>query len=441
MDEARIDELEAALNDLDPRVRGQALAELASLAEENQVALEPEKPVANMHAHTFFGFNAYGYSPSYVAWSAKRYGYRLMGKLDFDTLNGIDEFLDVCEMLGVRSSAGVETRVFIPEFADRVINSPGEPGIAYHMGIGFASSHVPESGARLLADMRNRADRRNRALIERVNGYTDPVVVDYDRDVLSLTPKGNATERHIVRAYIQVAEQAVSNPVTFWSRKLGIPQDQMAQVVRDTVELRKRVRAKLMKHGGVGYVQPDRESFPLEDEFNEMVVACGALPCAGWLDGASEGEQAVEELLALHISKGVAALNIIPEYARPRPDDLVNACRLAREFDLPLNVGTEMNSLGQLMIDDLNAPVYGPVRQQFLDGAHFIYGHVTMERSLGLGYQSEWAKSYLPSRRQRNDFYTQVGYRVEPREASRSWLKQLDPTMPPDDVLALMQTR
>jgi len=40
----------------------------------------------------------------------------------------VDEFLSACEIAGVRGSAGMETRVFIPEFADREINSPGEPG-------------------------------------------------------------------------------------------------------------------------------------------------------------------------------------------------------------------------------------------------------------------------------------------------------------------------
>jgi len=52
----------------------------------------------------------------------------LIGIVDFDVLDGVDEFLAACEVAGVRGSAGVETRVFIPEFATHEINSPGEPG-------------------------------------------------------------------------------------------------------------------------------------------------------------------------------------------------------------------------------------------------------------------------------------------------------------------------
>ena len=163
-----------------------------------------------MHCHTFFSFNAYGHSPTSLAWLAKRRGFKLMGIVDFDVLDGVDEFLDACDLLGVRGSAGIETRVFIPEFARREINSPGEPGVYYHMGIGFTSSRVPEAATGILAGMRQRAARRNQGLVDRVNAHLDPVTIDCERDVLPLTPAGNATERHIVVAYIQMAERIVS---------------------------------------------------------------------------------------------------------------------------------------------------------------------------------------------------------------------------------------
>ena len=61
-------------------------------------------------------------------------------------LDAVDEFLAACDLAGVRGSAGIETRVFIPEFATREINSPGEPGVYYHMGIGFTSGHRAARG-------------------------------------------------------------------------------------------------------------------------------------------------------------------------------------------------------------------------------------------------------------------------------------------------------
>ena len=73
--------------------------------------------------------------------------------------------------VGLRGSAGLETRVFVPEFADREINSPGEPGVCYQMGIGFTGSQATGRAAEILADLRQRAENRNRALLARVNAH------------------------------------------------------------------------------------------------------------------------------------------------------------------------------------------------------------------------------------------------------------------------------
>jgi len=440
----RIAELEARLNDFDPATRASALAELMALARRGLVPMEPVSEVANMHCHTFFSFNAYGYSPTALAWLAKRRGFKLMGIVDFDVLDGVDEFLDACEAVGVRGSAGIETRVFLPEFITREINSPGEPGICYYMGIGFTSGRVPGKAVGILADMRQRAARRNQGVAKRVNAYLAPVAIDYERDVLPLTPSGNATERHMVVAYIRAAERIVPNPIEFWAEKLGLEPDQVATLMKDGPRFQTLIRLRLMKRGGVGYVQPSPESFPTVERFHQLVETCGALPCAAWLDGTSEGEQAIEELLHLLISKGTAALNVIPghcwaadpEVRRLKLQNLYDVVELAQELDLPLNVGTEMNSFGQRLMDDFDGPELAPVRQALLDGAHFIYGHTVMQRALGLGYQSQWARSHLPSRRERNDFYTRIGYLVEPGERGLAQLRRLSPAMSPDEMLS-----
>jgi hypothetical protein len=415
------------------------------LARQGAVPLTPEADVANMHCHTFFSFNAYGHSPSSLAWLAKRRGFKLMGIVDFDVLDGVDEFLNACDLAGVRGSAGMETRVFVPKFATREINSPGEPGITYHMGIGFTSSQAPEAVMGVLADLRRRADQRNRGLVDRVNAYLAPVTIDYERDVLPLTPAGNATERHIVVAYRQAAGRHVLDSVSFWADKLDVEPEKVATLLSDTPKFQNLLRARLMKRGGVGYVQPGPDTFPSLDAFHRLVVGCGALPCATWLDGTSEGEQAIEELLELLINKGVVALNIIPDrnwnIANPetrhrKVQNLYRVVRLAQELALPLNVGTEMNSFGQRLMDDFDAPELAPLRQAFMDGAHFIYGHTVLQRALELGYQSEWAQAYLPSRRERNDFYTRVGYRVLPGEPGMEKLKKLDVALLPADILS-----
>jgi hypothetical protein len=438
-------QLETKLNDFALPVRTNALVALV-----NQPVKETPTPTAhvngvNMHAHTFFSFNAYGHSPTSLAWLARKYGYQAIGTVDFDVLDAVDEFLGACDIAEVRGSCAIETRVYIPDFSTREINSPGEPGVAYHMGIGFTSRSASGTAAIILADMRKRASQRNRELIERINVHLQPVTIDYERDVLPLTPTGNATERHILVAYTQAVEKSKLDPVVFWAAKLDTKRDQIAAIIHDTPKLHNLIRARLMKKGGVGYVQPGPAAFPSVDEFHQFVIECEALPCAAWLDGTSTGEGAIEELLGLMINKGVVALNIIPDrnwnIADPaqkklKLQNLYDVVKLARVLDLPLNVGTEMNAYGQKTIDDFDAPALAPVRQAFLDGAYFIYGHTVMQRALRLGYQSKWAQSNLPTRAQRNAFYIAIGRRIPAGKTGLLKLKGLTSTLTPDDLMA-----
>lgn len=427
-------ELEAQLVDFDPATRRAALDALCARSP------HPRDPaaIANLHCHTFFSYNAYGLSPTALAWLARQRGIPLMGIVDFDTLDGVDEFLEACDRAQVRGTAGIETRVFVPEFADLEINSPGEPGVLYHMGVGLAHStpgpapeQIDSAAQTILGDLGEQSAQRNRALLARINAYLAPVVVDYDAAVLPRTPNGNATERHIVAAYIDAAAQhfpAVDELASFWAARLALAPEAARALLGDLPGLQNRVRAKLMKQGGVGYVQPDHDTFPSLERFHVLVRACGALPCAAWLDGSSPGEQRMSELLELLMAQGVVALNIIPDRNWDYADSTVQerkvsalyaVVELAQTHNLPIIVGTEMNSFGQKLIDDFDAAPMRPLRQTFLDGAYFLYGHTALQRHVGLGYQSEWAQDQLPDRAARNRFYTQVGRGLPPGEAGR----------------------
>jgi hypothetical protein len=70
-----------------------------------------------------------------------------------------------------------------------------------------------------------------------------------------------------------------------------------------------------------------------------------------------------------------------------------------------------------------------------MEGAYFIYGHTVMQRALGWGYQSEWAKAHLPTRRERNAFYTRLGLQTPPNAQTLANLKQTPQTAQPDYFL------
>lgn len=375
----------------------------------------------NMHSHTFYSYNAYGYSPSKFAWLARERGLGAAGIVDFDVLDGLEEFWQAGKRCGLKRCISLESRVFVPEFATRVINSPGEPGIAYHMGVGFPRQiqHI------LLTLMRKTAEQRNRELINRVNTFTTPVVLDYDRDVLPLTPNGNATERHICEAYSKQGGKE------FWRLKLGERPDTDAK-------LQALIRAKTMKKGGVGYVQPGKESFPLMADVNQFIIESGAIPTLTWLDGTSEGEKAIDELFAVAMASGAAALNIIPDrnYTAGVPDQKVQNLRdviaMAAKHDFPIIVGTEMNSPGNKFVDSFETAELKPFVPLFVKGAHIVYAHSVLQRQAGLGYLSAWAQKNFPTVAAKNEFYEQLGVVLQP--ASEDVLTGLTETVTPEAI-------
>ncbi len=90
-------------------------------------------------------------------------------------------------------------------------------------------------------------------------------------------------------------------------------------------------------------------------------------------------------------------------------------------------------------MDDFDSEALSPLRGVFMDGAYFACGHTALQRALGLGYQSDWAQDWLPTRKERNAFYTAVGKAVEPGGENLERLRGLDPALAPEALLDEIQ--
>ena len=335
---SQLTELETKLNGFSLDQRTSALAELVAVAERGEVPCEPVQDVVNLHCHTFFSFNAYGYSPDRAGLAGEKVRFAAIGIVDFDVLDGVEEFLDACDLAGVRGSAGMETRVFIPEFATREINSPGEPGIFYHMGIGFTSGTVPPAAAPILAAMRARADGATatwqRASTPTSSRSPSTTTAMCCRSPRRATPPSATCSSRTSTPPTGQFGGSEAQKAAFWARSWARRPTQIAAIIGDNAKFHNLVRAKLMKRGGVGYVQPSPETFPSVAEVHAMITACGALPCATWLDGTSAGEQAIDELLDLLIGKGVVALNIIPDRNWNLADPETRQLKVAKLYEI-----------------------------------------------------------------------------------------------------------
>jgi len=406
-----IENIENKLNSFDIKDRMEALASSKNAeAYSDQISKN-----VNMHFHSFYSYNSQSWSPSMIAWASRNAGLYAAGLCDFDVLDGQDEFLQAGRMLGLRVAVNLETRAFLKEYADKDINSPGEAGVTYIMGAGFVSGlEEGLSQAKTLAYYRQKVKERNLALIARINAGVKAIAIDYEKDVLPLTPSGAATERHIVSAYLNKSIECFEGEKlqAFWAETLGAG-------LNDTPALEGAIRNKLAKRGGIGYVQPSEDTFPRVDDFIAWVRNCRAIPMTTWLDGTSEGEADPRAMLECMQSKGAVALNIIPDRnwniadvdtQKTKVDNLREIVAVARQMNVPVNIGTEMNKMGQPFVDDLAGDVLSEFKDDFLKGAQVMVGHTILLKYADFSYVDDKTNSHFEGElKVQNDFFAAVG--------------------------------
>jgi hypothetical protein len=407
----------SSLSDFNEPVRRAALQQLAATAR----FPEPGS-LFNMHCHSFFSYNADGWSPSRVAYECRNRGLSAAALCDFDVLDGLSEFHEAGRWLALRTAVHLETRAYVREQASVDISSPGEPGVAYIMGCGFTG--IPAQGtaqAKTLAQLRQGAQERNLALIARVNATLPEIAIEYARDVLPLTPKGVATERHIIRAYCTQARRAfpeLSARAAFWAPLLKCDVSAYSAIEAQVPKMEDLARNALAKRGGIGYIQPNDTTFPLADDFTRWVRACNAIPTIAWLDGTSGGEADCNHLLELMTDKGCAALNIIPDrnwnvknqqeasHKQEKLDEVVRGCV---KLNLPINIGTEMNKAGLPFVDDSTGTVLSRYASEFTQGMRIMVGQTLLGTYANAPYLGERAQAEFSDMKTRNAFYASVG--------------------------------
>jgi len=444
-----INTLEGQLDDLDPETRRLAFDALWRESAHSEIPLPPLTDWLNLHCHSFFSFNGYGYSPLGIVWRARKNGLFAVGLVDFDVLDGVSEFLYGCSCLGLKGGAGFETRVYIPEFADREINSPGEPGISYHMGMGFIPGMVNQPD--VIENLAKTAQNRTREVTRRVNEHISEISLDFEREVLPMTPAGNATERHVCAAYekkSRVFWPDSASRARWWAGKLGVDEQTALSAVDNPPAMQALIRSKLMKKGGPGYIVSEPDAFPSLQTVNAFTLANGAIPTMTFLDGTSAGEQALDELMDLMQASGVIAANIIPDrnWNYRDPEVRSRKAALMRDFlakaqkrVMPVFAGTEMNAHGQRFVDDFTAPEMAEHHEQFKQGAWFLHAHTALQIRDGMGFHSDWARSYLPLNDKRVAFYTEAGRKLPP--LAHPDLQAFHREMTPSDILRILEQR
>jgi len=369
------------LSSFDENIRKESLYEIKNLIKKGIIKKDSSIGWLNLHLHTFHSFNYKNWSPGRIVFEGWKIGLKYIGTVDFDTLTGLEETILAGEILGIDVIGGFESRVFIPECKNIIINSPKEPGIYYLCGKGFKRHPGKNSETgKFFHKMKEIAQERNKKVIEKLNNYLKEIKIDYKKDVLPLTPSENPTERHIILAYQRKSEEILQESVDkFWSEILEIPENIVKKLRKEKQgDFQEKIRVKLVKYGGPGYIFPEKESFPKFDEVVAMTEKAGGIPIGTWLDGTNEGEKEPTKLLEFLKSKKIKGITIIPERnwnikdieeKKEKVKNLEKFMSVCEKIEMPVICGTEMNKFGQPFVDDFTQPELSKYLPYFLKSA------------------------------------------------------------------------
>jgi len=365
----KIKEILEDISNFDKEIREKKFLELVELIKKGKIERDYEyKGYLNAHIHTFHSFNYKNWSPFRIVFEAWKKGLLYTGTVDFDTLSGIEETLLAGKFLEIKVIGGFESRVFLKEMKDKVINSPNEPGIFYLCGKGFKKVPEKNSGEwKFFENLKKIAQDRNKKVIDKINNYLSEVKIDYKEDVLPLTPSENPTERHIILAYYIKSKNNLGEKFyDFWSEVLNIEKEKIEEIENENMsQLYEVIRQKLIKFGGPGYVKAESSDFPLFDDVVKMVVKAEGIPIGTWLDGTNEGERSPEFFIELLKEKGIKGITIIPERNWNIKDKMEKEIKVKNldkfmetciKMNMPVICGTEMNKYGQPFVDNFKVP-------------------------------------------------------------------------------------
>jgi len=370
----------------------------------------------NCHIHTSESFSVFR-SPSEAVWQAAREGIAVLGINDHYTVAGHEEFRRACEIAGIAAGFSIEAVAVDREAADAglKLNDPDNPGRIYLCGKGitrYPDSSTPEM--QNLARMRAALERRNRQITVKVEQlFRDRLGVDGPtwENVVALTPRGNATERHVAFAVLLTLREL--------AREQGKPLAELVTALcgvapphaGDDAALQIFLRAKLMKAGAPCFVPEDPDAFVSVAELRKIFLAFGSIPTYPILGNpVLAGEQNIEALLDRLESMGFYAVEVIPtRNTRERLGEIVSA---ARRRSWPVFNGTEHNTPESRPLLDPFAldPEFEP---WFFQSTALLLGHQRCVARGQKGFVDSEGTPTISGAKERFEYFSKAGQQYD----------------------------
>ncbi len=374
---------------------------------------EIQNGYVNLHIHTNESFSVFR-SPTEAVWKAYNEDIEYFGINDHYSIDGHPEFREACVIAGIKPVFGLEAMAMDERSRaeGKRFNDPNNAGRTYLVGKGITRKLKKGTKAyEIFETMKSAIQDRNKkmaVLIDRYlkeKGYDIPFSYE---DVVSLTPHGNATERHVVQALCDKIDYHFPDK----EERLKVYRDILnyditEKEMDDIAELQTIVRAKMVKAGMPCYVEEDKKAFTSIENLVYIYREFGAVPTYPILGKPiTEGESDLEALVEKVKGYGLYAFEIFDhrtEYSRAR--DIIE---IAKINGFPVFVGTEHNTKKML-------PLLGILEKSeeflgyFRKSAQFARGHQILSKLCNYGFVKEDGKPRIADLHEGFDFYSEIG--------------------------------
>jgi hypothetical protein len=335
----------------------------------------------------------------------------VLGINDHYTIAGYEEFRRACEIAGIAAAFSLEAVAMDREAEAEglLLNDPDNPGRVYLCGKGVTRSPADSSiEMRNLARMRAALERRNREMTKKVAALFKDRLHDAGptwESVRALTPRGNATERHVAWATLaRLREWAATQGVSL-SEAIAKCCGAAPPAEADDAALQIFLRAKLLKAGAPCFVRESEEAFVSVEELRRIFLAFGSIPTYPVLGNpVTSAERDIGTLLERLEAAGFYAIEVIPH--RNTRERLFEIVSTARRRWWPVFNGTEHNTPEAKPILDPFAldPEFEP---WFRESTALLLGHQRLVAQGKAGYVDPEGKPTIADPRARFEHFSQ----------------------------------
>ncbi len=383
----------AALNAETKEERLAALRQIVQSVKNGEIP-EPEKTgYVNNHIHTCYSFSPY--SPTAALYHAWQSGLGTAGIMDHDSVSGAEEFIEAGDIVGMPVTVGVECRVKVKGtfLEGRRINNPDQNSVTYVAMHGIPHQHI-ERVHKYFEPQREKRNRRNRVMCEKISRMTAPfcITLDFDQDVLPLSKYkegGSVTERHLLFALAKKITALYPTPtevIDFLEKSFKIPlSDKLrARLLEGTEhpEFYEYDILGILKSSLVEkfYVPADDECLHIS-EFVWLAREFGAISAYAYLGDVGDsvtGDKAaqqfedsyLDELMATVHRLGFNAVTYMP--SRNTQEQLRRVMDYCHRYGLFEISGEDINSPRQKFIcEALDQPMF----EHLKDATYALIGH------------------------------------------------------------------